>query len=222
MTMSEIQNVVNELVQLRASFLEIESQNDITLDDIQRLISCTEDFHRHISILHESGLISSDCVSILGEVLISLQQCEFFCNKKPVGRPKLFLCRDQLEFLLSMGFNKTHLSRMLGVSTRTITRRMTEYNLVQLQYSELTDQDLDRIVIDVHRQFPNAGYRQVLAILKSQGVLVIERRLRESLQRCDPLGSALRWFATIQRRSYNVSSPLALWHLDGNHKLIRY
>jgi hypothetical protein len=26
----------------------------------------------------------------------------------------------------------------------------------------------------------------------------------------------------IQRRAYNVRSPLALWHMDGNHKLIRF
>ncbi len=98
---------------------------------------------------------------------------------------------------------------------------MDEYKLVGVTFSDLTDQQLDQIVMEVHRQFPQSGYRQMLAVLKSQGILVQERKLRESLQRCDPLGSALRWFASIHRRSYNVSSPLALWHIDGNHKLIR-
>jgi hypothetical protein len=39
--MIEIQNVINELIQLRASFLETESQHDITSDDTQRSISVT-------------------------------------------------------------------------------------------------------------------------------------------------------------------------------------
>jgi hypothetical protein len=27
---------------------------------------------------------------------------------------------------------------------------------------------------------------------------------------------------TLQRRQYHVSGPHALWHIDGNHKLIKY
>ena len=27
---------------------------------------------------------------------------------------------------------------------------------------------------------------------------------------------------TFPRRKYHVPGPLALWHVDGNHKLIRY
>ena len=61
----------------------------------------------------------------------------------------------------------------------------------------------------------------ILGILKSQGIIVREHDLRESTQRRDPIGTSLCWFATVERRRYNVSSPLALWHLDGNHKLIR-
>ena len=121
-----------------------------------------------------------------------------------------------------MRFTKNQISRMLGVSTRTITRRMDEYNLASVEFSGLPDQELDRIVMEIHQQFPQSGYRQVLAVLNSQGIFVRERRSRASLQKVDPLGSALRWFATIHRRSYKVSSPLALWHQDGNHKLMRY
>ena len=106
-----------------------------------------------------------------------------------------------------MGFNKTQLSRMLGVSTHGISRPTTEYNLEGLQFCDLTDEDLDRIVVHVRRQFSQSGYRQMLAILKSQGIVVRENQLRKSLQRCDPLGSALWWFATIGNTMYVV-----LWH----------
>ena len=42
------------------------------------------------------------------------------------------------------------------------------------------------------------------------------------MHRVDPEGVVLRWREAIQQRKYRVSSPLALWHIDGNHKLIRY
>ena len=55
----------------------------------------------------------------------------------------------------------------------------------------------------------------------SQGIRVQRTRLRNSLKRVDPIGRGLRSITTIRRRVYNVRFPLALWHMDGNHKLIR-
>ena len=41
--------------------------------------------------------------------------------------------------------------------------------------------------------------------------------------RVNPEGVLLRVLTinTINRRKYGVYAPLALWHVDGNHKLIR-
>ena len=38
----------------------------------------------------------------------------------------------------------------------------------------------------------------------------------------DPEGTSLRWYGVIYRRRYRVPCPNALWHIDGNHKLIRW
>ena len=38
----------------------------------------------------------------------------------------------------------------------------------------------------------------------------------------DPQGTALRWYGFAYRRTYRVSSPNALWHIDSCHKLIRW
>ena len=157
------QEVLNDLNQLNATFLETANKHEITCDDIQRL------FHQNIVIAHESGLVSSDCISHFEEVLTSIQQHQTSCNKQSIGRPKLCLSKDQIEFLLSMRVTKNQISRMLGVSTRTITRRMDEYNLASVEFSDLTDQELDSIVTEIHQQFPQSGYRQVLAVLNSQG-----------------------------------------------------
>ena len=58
--------------------------------------------------------------------------------------------------------------------------------------------------------------------LLSYGLCVQQKRIRESLRRIDPEGCALRWFESIHRRTYTVPHSQALWHIDSNHKLIRY
>ena len=58
--------------------------------------------------------------------------------------------------------------------------------------------------------------------LRGKGLRVQWERIRQSLLRTDPSGVHQRWRESIRRRKYWVPGPLALWHIDGNHKLIRY
>ena len=58
--------------------------------------------------------------------------------------------------------------------------------------------------------------------VRGKGYRIQWERVRQSLLRTDPLGVRQRWRKSIRRRVYHVSGPLALWHIDGNHKLIRY
>ena len=75
------------------------------------------------------------------------------------------------------------------------------------------------------QEFPDVGYRTVAGILLSKGHRVQERRVREAMRYADPQGVLFRrlFMSTcrIQRRTYNVRAPLALWHIDGNHNLVR-
>ena len=114
------------------------------------------------------------------------------------------------------------MSNMLGVSLSTIRRRMNEYGLsIQQTYSAINNDELNRLVRQCLSAFPNAGYRMVGGWLRQNGYQVQETRVRQSLREVDPVGTANRWLHCIRRRVYNVSSSQALWHLDGNHKLIR-
>ena len=138
------------------------------------------------------------------------------------GRPRLDVSNTQLEYLLHLGFSCPKIANLLGVSLSTIRRRMTDCNLsVSSVYSQITDDELDKFVADIKHAFPNCGYRLMHGHLLNQGHRIAQMRIRESLHRVDPDGSVLRWASTIQRRKYKVSSPLSLWHIDGNHKLIR-
>ena len=50
---------------------------------------------------------------------------------------------------------------------------------------------------------------------------VQRNRLRASIQRVNPHATALRRIETVKRRVYSGDGPNSLWHIDGNHKLIR-
>lgn len=54
------------------------------------------------------------------------------------------------------------------------------------------------------------------------GLRVTRRKLRQAIHSVDPLGTMLWWGTPIIRRPYSVKGPNALWHLDSNHKLIRW
>ena len=138
------------------------------------------------------------------------------------GRPKIVVPEELLEQLLDMHFNCNIIAKLLGVSLRTVRRRMEEYGLsVQSRYSTISDENLDQLVMHLKHYYPSSGYRVIHGILKSQGYRIQQQRVRSCMQRVDPSGAMIRWFDTIHRRKYHVQGPLSLWHIDGNHKLIR-
>lgn len=55
-------------------------------------------------------------------------------------------------------------------------------------------------------------------------LLFVGRRVQESMRRVDPQGVLMRSLQLNprRRRKYTVPAPNSLWHIDGNHKLIRY
>ena len=99
---------------------------------------------------------------------------------------------------------------------------MNDYGMtIRDTYSRISDSELDRIVTYVQHENPNCGYRMMQGYVAQLGHKVQQNRIRESMARTDPLGVMSRWCTTVQRRSYSVSSPNALWHIDGHHRLIR-
>lgn len=136
-----------------------------------------------------------------------------------VGRPRYHISYYQLNTLISMHLSVPQIAEIVGVSQRTIRRRMTEYSLsIRSTYSTISDAELDAIVKE---QFPGWGNRQVYGSLVSRGIRVTFQRVRESQRRVDLEGSIMRRLTHLRRRRYSVPGPRHLWHIDGNHKLIR-
>lgn len=140
------------------------------------------------------------------------------------GRPKFCIPREQLEYFIEYGFKATDISKMLFVCNKTVYRRLEEYGIsMRMIYTQITEPELDGVIRNILQEFPNSGYKSLCGHLLARGLKVQERRLREAMRRTDPEGIIVRalQLRVTHRRVYNVKQPLSLWHMDGNHKLIR-
>ena len=140
------------------------------------------------------------------------------------GRPKFDITEEILRFLFDKRFTVSDTATLLGVSKRTVERRMDEFGVrIGECYSNIEDNDLDSLVRDLVREFPNVGYKRMTGLLLARGLRIQQNRIRETMRRVDPHGTLFRALSLrpVRRRRYHVASPLSLWHIDGNHKLIR-
>ena len=139
-----------------------------------------------------------------------------------LGRPRFNIPYNPIAFLLESRFCVPRIADILGVSVRTIRQRMSEYGLsVQMFYSDISDTALNQIVEEIQLQFPTCDNRQMQGHLLSRGIRVQQHRIRELQRQVDPAGSVMRRLRIIHRRQYHVNGPRALWHIDGNYKLLR-
>ena len=122
---------------------------------------------------------------------------------------KTDLIANQLQALLEVGFN---------VGQIKIERCLAEYGITARSLCDITNAELDAHVQEIKLFNPNVGSKNLAGYLAARNLRIPRQRVRESLQRVDPLGVAPRKCRSIHRRVYCVSRPLALWHFDGNHK----
>ena len=138
------------------------------------------------------------------------------------GRPRIDVTADMLLYFFEKGFSAATIAMLLHISLRTVRRRMDEYGIrMRDMYSQLTDDDLDRVVTTISYNYPNCGYRMMQGHLLRLGHRVQQQRVRDAMLRMDPKGVLSRWRQTVRRREYSVPTSNSLWHIDGNHRLIR-
>ena len=148
------------------------------------------------------------------------------CN----GRPKKGIDKCKLKLLLKMRFTVSDIAKkgLLGykVHRNTLTNFIKEegLQLAWKKYTTMSDADLSVIIKELSRNHVNSGYREIMAFLANRNppIIVQVNRVNRLLREVDPVGTARRWSMGIQRRSYHVPTANYLWHLDTNHKLIRW
>ena len=114
------------------------------------------------------------------------------------GRPRFDIPEQQLRFLVQSGFTGTQMAEIIGVSLRTVRRRMTDYGLnISEQYADVTDHEL---VMGIKIEFPTCGQKQMMGHQRARGYSVQQVRLREVMRRVDPEGSIMRRLTVLNRR----------------------
>jgi len=126
---------------------------------------------------------------------------------------------EEVQELRMLGFTWTKIAGLPKISGRTLYRRLDGSGL--MGYTDVSDQKLDTTIESYKVTHPNDGENMVMGYLRSFGMYVPRRRIRESIHRIDPSRIEERARKTIRRRRYHVESPNKVWHMDGNHKLIR-
>ena len=220
-----IRDMINDIIRT----IKSRSIDSNTIDAIQFRLDW---LYRIVSQLPDINGTTNQILSLIASVQSSLgASVNIECSPAPIpvftggrGQPKYLIPRDHLQFYVEKRFTVTNMATLLGVSIITVERRLQEHGLsIRQTFSSMTNDELDNIVQSILLEFPNTGYRRMTGFLQSRELRFQQKRIREAMRRVYPAGVILRALEmrTIHRRRYRVPGPLALWHIDGNHKLVR-
>lgn len=142
--------------------------------------------------------------------------------EKTSGSSEFVIPERVLRNLIDTGFMIRDIAKILSVSESTIYRRMRIYGISKSDFSDLNEDEVDICVGKTVLEFPNCGETLLSQLLRQKGIYIQRWRLRDSLHRIDLNGLKDRKKGTLRRRVYDVKGANHLWHIDSNHKLIRW
>ncbi|KAG6904783.1 hypothetical protein DXG01_007231 [Tephrocybe rancida] len=204
----------------------------LTPEDFQ---SVQESLDQMISALEDATTLSSDSADAPPPLLGGTSS-----NGQP-GCPRIDIRQEDLASLTSGHVTHQQIADLYGCSARTIRRRLVEYGMslpgppvytqhqqsdgsilceyalgVSADLSQLSDEELDRTMLEIYEQFPSFGRRMIDGYLLHLGERVPRQRIIDSYHRV--IGPTTSTFGTcrIQRRVYSVPGPNSLWHHDGH------
>ena len=121
-----------------------------------------------------------------------------------------------IHALLIVGYTRKELAKIIGVSYKTLLRR-----LAKDPPKSLTTEELDAQIEQIVMQFPAAGQRLIQGTIRATGVTITRKEIQQALMRVDPLGLFVRMANRMPRRVTRYWVPYAntVWHFDGHEKL---
>lgn len=130
--------------------------------------------------------------------------------------------REELTFLRECGYSWVFICGYFKVSDTWLLSWRKNNNFID-PFTEISDDDLDDIIYEYSQTNPLLGEVLLMAYFLHERITVTRERIRNSVNRVDPMGRQIRKNKNIKRREYHAYGPHAVWHLDGNHKLrIKY
>lgn len=124
--------------------------------------------------------------------------------------------------MLLLGTTLSEVASVLRISRPTLYKLMRDYNIRRTKFCTISNEELDATIRQIKAEHPHLGEVMLNGHLRARNIVVQRHCLRDSVKRVDGAGVASRSTTTIQRRVYIVPCPNCIWHIDGNHKLIRW
>lgn len=113
----------------------------------------TEDFQRLITIIEDIKGSETEHIGLR------------LSQYGGIGRPRYHISREQLEFLVEIGFSRKCMASLLHVSVSSIKRRLRDYRiLLRRRYAVISDTDLDNHVRRITQFNRSLGQRMVQGI----------------------------------------------------------
>ena len=103
---------------------------------------------------------------------------------------------EVIRDLRMLGFTWTKIANILNVSRQTLYRHLNSSGLIG--FTDVTDEELDGIIQSYKATHPNDGEQIIIGYLRSVGMCIPRRRIRESIHRVDPAGVEERARTTIR------------------------
>lgn len=127
-----------------------------------------------------------------------------------------------MENLLQLRLTIVEIARQLKVDRSVVYKAMSEYGLYRENFSQLSQDEIEKEVDAIKQNHPKAGEVMVQGYLESRGLYIQRQKVRKAIHMVDPLGVEERKSKPIKRRIYTNPFPNYIWHIDGNHKLVRW
>ena len=129
---------------------------------------------------------------------------------------------DVILELRQLNYSWNKIATMMGISRWTLYRRLDEFGIDATTFTDISEPHLDEVLRDIKRQHPNYGEVMLQGCLLHMNIKVPRAMLRQAIHRVDHINTVYRQSDVIRRRVYTSPHPNAVWHIDGNHKIIRW
>lgn len=121
----------------------------------------------------------------------------------------MIVTTDDIQPLKALNYSYTKIARIF-ISRDTRYQRMEESGIYTECFTEISPPKLDCVVQATKTEHPNAGEVLLRGHLLQQGINEYH------------VNTVMRSSRMVRRIPYSVPCPNILWHIDGNHKMIRW
>ena len=138
------------------------------------------------------------------------------------GRSRLEVEKEDILMLKRLNYSWTRIAEILDISRTTLYRRLQEFNIDTDKFTNIPEQELDQVIKQVRTEHPNTGEVILQGLLAYKNIKVPREKLRTAIHRVDHTNTVSRQSSVVNHRVYSAPHPNHVWHIDGNHKMIRW